>query len=206
MFVNTTMLDDALIKEYASSWIRRRLLPPYNLMMVIALFIIGCLLLRYGIDLSVLHIGFLSLMVAIAVAIITCINLHIMVKTAKDRNRLFPAGKGRQTEFTDENCVVNGNDKEHRLEIPLSSIKDHWESRNYFYVLFPGMVVAALSKSGFSVGSPDQFRDFIVRFPRSRGARAVVSGVGLTVIVIADLILLVQAIQTYRVVGWLLPR
>ena len=93
MFVNTTMLDDALIKEYASSWIRRRLLPPYNLMMVIALFIIGCLLLRYGIDLSVLHIGFLSLMVAIAVAIITCINLHIMVKTAKDRNRLFPAGK-----------------------------------------------------------------------------------------------------------------
>ncbi|MCH3947500.1 MAG: hypothetical protein LKE43_01545 [Olsenella sp.] len=102
--------------------------------------------------------------------------------------------------------MVNGNDKEHRLEIPLASIKDHWESRNYFYVLFPGMVVAALSKTGFTVGSPDQFRNFIGRFPRSRGTRAVVSGVSLTVIAIADLILLAQAIQTYQVVGWLLPR
>lgn len=93
MFVNTTTQDDAFIKEYVLSWTNRRFLPPYSRVMIIALFIIGCLILRYGIDSSMLNIGFLSLMVAIAVAIITCINLHTIVKMAKERNQLFRPGK-----------------------------------------------------------------------------------------------------------------
>lgn len=205
-FVNINKQDDHFIKEYALSWTRRYSLPLYNQIMVIAIFIIGCLLLRFGIDSSVLYIGLFSVFVAVAVAIITCINVRTMVKTTKVRKQVYSAKEEYRTEFTDENCIINGKDKEHIIEIPLSTIKDHWESRNYYYVLFPGMVVAAVSKAGFMVGSSEEFKDFIEKFPKSRGKRVIISGIVLTVVVIADLILLVQAIQTYRAVGWLLPR
>lgn len=205
-FVNTNKQDDNFTREYALSWTRRHSLPLYNQIMIIAIFIIGCLLLRFGIDSSALYIGFFSVILAVAVVVITCINVRTMVKTTKVRNQFYSAKEEYRTEFTDENCIINRNDKEHILEIPLSTIKDHWESRSYYYVLFQGMVVAALSKAGFMVGSSDEFGDFIRKFPKNRGKRVIISGIVLTVVVIADLLVLAQAIQTYRAVGWLLPR
>lgn len=204
-FVNTYRQDDSFIKEFAWSWIRRRSLSLYNQTMIIAIFVIGCLLLRFGIESSVLYTGLISVIVAIAAVVNVCINVRTMVKTTKDRIRFYSTEKEYQTEFTEEKCIVNRNDKEHTLEVPLASIEDHWESRHYYYVLFPGSVVAALSKVGFTVGSSEEFENFIEKFSSRRGKRLIILGIALTVLVIVDLLSLVHAIQTYRAVGWLLP-
>jgi len=109
------------------------------------------------------------------------------------------------TRIQNGKCVIRGREEKESPAFPLSAVIDYYESRNYFYLVFCGMVVLPFSKTGFSQGNSDQFRNMMKGLPKKKNTRAVVTGIILLGVTAAVVVLLIREIQIYRSVGWLLP-
>lgn len=204
-FENSFTADDKFVKEYSNAWMWHRQMPLFIRIELAAVFILGVLMMRFSLSSTDSMLALLCIVVSVMVPVVVVINTRTAVRISRDRNNLLKASGTCHTAIHNDSCVVYGKEGKELQTFPLSAVIDRYESRNYFYLVFSGMLVLPFSKIGFTAGNADQFRARMKGMPKKKNTRVITVAIVLVIVIAAVLFTLIKEIQTYRAVGWLLP-
>ncbi|WP_058270287.1 YcxB family protein [Olsenella massiliensis] len=196
-FRNEYAVDEDAIKEYASSWLRRAYFSAYNRSLCVVLTLLGALSVVCALtSLSgqrhmLLNLGGLDLLLGAALLAMWRIRLREVVKVTQARVKLVHKDdRVARYEFHDDACVITAKDGAKTQTLPLSSIRDRYESERFYFVVFDGAIIVQLSKTGFTLGTFEDFKARIEAYPAKRPLRARVVGLCLTCIAAANIYVL----------------
>lgn len=155
--------------------------------------------LLFNLSVGFIFIGVIDIFSGFIVFLKYYISLKRGIKTYKDRiNLISQTTNMSQIEFYDSECIINSNDDVRKKEIPLSLIEDHYESKNYYFVVFSGKVIISLYKDGFELGTYTDFKKFINNYPKSKNILVIVLGICLSILLLLSLYFL------YEIIKWLM--
>jgi len=204
-FENSFTTGDQFIKEYSNSWMWHRQMPWYIRIELVTLLVLGILMMRFSLSHSDSLYGLCYIVFSVAVPVIIVINARSAIKIYQQRNTILKLTEECHTAIHNDECVVYAKKDKDNPRFPLSAVIDHFESKNYFYLIFTGMLMLPFSKNGFTVGTSDQFRSMMKGLPKKKNTRIIVIGIVLAGVIAAAVFLLIREIQIYKSVGWILP-
>ncbi|OFK24334.1 YcxB family protein [Olsenella sp. HMSC062G07] len=199
-FRNEYAVDEDAIREYASSWLRHAYFSSYSRALCVILTLLGALFvacaLTFPLRQSYMTLGVLDLLLCASMFAMWRIRLKEAVKVTQVRIKLLRKDdRVARYEFHDDACVIAAQDGAKTQTLPLSSIKDRYESERFYFVVFDGAIVVQLSKTGFTSGTFEDFKACIEAYPARRPLRARVVGLCLTCIAAANIYMLFEAFR-----------
>lgn len=191
-FINVTDITDDYFEEFTKAYLMKTRYPVFTRVMLIIGFFLGLVFLVTHYASWYIAIGLISIVLPV-VAGITYMSLKKrMIQVNKDRLKSMNidySGKSEKITITDASIKATAlSGKE--LNLPLKSIKNHFESRNYFILIFDTGSLLCLSKTGFEEGTAQEFATFISTFPKKKPWLGIIIGIGATVIDCIDLYLM----------------
>lgn len=205
-FINQYRVDETYLKEYSTAWLRRSFFNPYSMVISVMLILTGAALAILSV---IFHLE--SAYVLLGVTDVFLVAL-LLIKYNMSRNKMIEVNKARidivfkdvydiQNEFNEEECIANSNYETKTYTIPMSLVKDHYESKNYYFVIFNGEIFVTLCKTGFKAGTFEGFREYIEKYPKQKRFRAFTIGFCLTMLLLMTVRHLYQIGQMCSVLG-----
>ena len=191
-FVNIFEINDEFIKEYASARLNRKIFNIYNKILCVLLIIIGLILIfvpiKYSIGPDIIIIGISDIIVSLMLSISYLINIKKYTNTMKSRIEILGKDiKEVKNEIHDNICITSSNIEDRSHEILLSFLYDHFESNNYYFLIFTGDILVTFKKNGFLVGNFNEFKNFLSKYPKKKSKRALILGICLTLLILINL-------------------
>lgn len=161
-FINIFEINDEFIKEYASARLNRKIFNAYNRILCVLLIIFGLILIifpiKYSIGPDLIFIGISDIIVSLMLLISYVINFKKYTNTMKSRIEILGKNiREVKNEIHDNLCITTNNIKDRSHEILLSFLEDHFESKNYYFLIFTGDILVNFKKNGFIVGNFNEF-------------------------------------------------
>lgn len=203
-FINIFDINDEFIKEYASARLNRKIFNTYNRILCVLLIIIGLILIvvpiKYSIGPDLILIGIFNIIVSLILIISYLINIRKYTNTLKARIEILGKNiKEVKNEIHDNLCITSNNIKDRSHEILLSFLDDHFESKNYYFLIFRGDILVTFKKNGFIVGDNKEFETFLSKYPKKKNTRAIILGVCLTILILINLKYLLDLYKIYLI-------
>lgn len=191
-FVNIFEISDEFIKEYAVAWLNRKIFNLYNRILCVLLIIFGLILIivpiKYSIGLDPIIIGISDIIVSLMLSISYLINIKKYTNTMKSRIEILGKNiREVKNEIHDNLCITTNIIKDRSHEILLSFLDDHFESKNYYFLIFTGDILVTFKKNGFIVGNFNEFKNSLSKYPKKKGKRALILGICLTLLILINL-------------------
>lgn len=191
-FVNIFKIDDAYIREYATCWTRHILYNFYNRILCFCLLIFGFILIfvpiRFSLGFDFVIMGAFDFFIGLILLINYFIYIRKTIKTIKARTMILAKDICEvQNEINGISCIANSNLEDKKHEILLSFIIDHFESKNFYFLIFFGEIVVSFKKNGFILGNFNEFKNFIKVYPKKKKIRPIILGICLTVLILISL-------------------
>lgn len=191
-FVNIFEISDEFIKEYAVTWLNRKIFNLYNRILSVLLIIFGLILIivpiKYSIGPDLIFIGISDIIVSLMLLLSYLINIKKYTNTMKSRIEILGKNiREVKNEIHDNLCITTNNIKDRSHEILLSFLDDHFESKNYYFLIFTGDILVTFKKNGFIVGNFNEFKNFLSKYPKKKGKRALILGICLTLLILINL-------------------
>ena len=203
-FVNIFEINDEFIKEYASARLNRKIFNAYNRILCVLLIIFGLILIiipiKYSIDPNLILIGISDIIVSLILFISYVINIKKYTNTMKARIEILGKNiKEVKNEIHDNLCITTNNIKDRSYEILLSFLDDHFESKNYYFLIFSGDILVTFKKNGFIKGDYIEFEKFLDKYPKKKNTRALILGVCLTLLILINIKYLINLYKYYLI-------
>ena len=178
-FINGYDLDNQSIKEYVDYWLKNSFFNIYNRLMCFIIIILGLILLViswiFNLQVTFMVIGGIDIFSSLLVLIVYKVKLRKIYDTMKTRIKILASDINYiQNEFHGDKCVVNSNLENKKNTIPLSLIKDRYESKNYYIIIFEGQIAVQVSKNGFQLGTFEEFKKYIKKYPKKKKIRPLI--------------------------------
>ncbi|KWZ98910.1 hypothetical protein HMPREF3224_00438 [Anaerococcus hydrogenalis] len=191
-FVNIFEISDEFIKEYAVAWLNRKIFNLYNRILCVLLIIFGLILIivpiKYSIGPDLIFIGISDIIVSLMLSISYLINIKKYTNTMKSRIEILGKNiREVKNEIHDNLRITTNNIKDRSHEILLSFLDDHFESKNYYFLIFTGDILVTFKKNGFIVGNFNEFKNFLSKYPKKKSKRALILGICLTILILINL-------------------
>lgn len=191
-FVNVFEINNEFIKEFATAWLNRKIFNLYNRILCVLLLIFGLILIifpiKYSIGPDLILIGIFNIIVSLILIISYLINIRKYTNTLKSRIEILVKDiKEVKNEIHDNICITTSNIEDRSHEILLSFLDDHFESKNYYFLIFTGNILVTFKKNGFIVGNFNEFKNFLSKYPKKKNSRAFILGICLTILVLLNL-------------------
>ncbi|WP_236785305.1 hypothetical protein [Anaerococcus ihuae] len=203
-FINIFEINDEFIKEYASARLNRKIFNAYNRILCVLLIIFGLILIifpiKYSIGPDLMFIGISDIIVSLILFIGYVINFKKYTSTMKARIEILGKNiKEVKNEIHDNLCITTNNIKDRSYEILLSFLDDHFESKNYYFLIFSGDILVTFKKNGFIKGDYIEFENFLAKYPKKKNTRALILGVCLTLLILINLKYLINLYKYYLI-------
>lgn len=203
-FVNIFEINDEFIKEYASARLNRKIFNLYNKILCVLFIIIGLILIfvpiKYSIGPDLIIIGISDIIVSMILFISYLINIKKYTNTMKARIEILGKNiKEVKNEIHDDLCITSNNIKDRSHEILLSFLDDHFDSKNYYFLIFRGDILVTFKKNGFIKGDYNEFENFLNKYPKKRSIRAIILGVCLTILILINIKFLFDLYKIYLI-------
>ncbi|MDO5027118.1 MAG: hypothetical protein Q4E50_04740 [Tissierellia bacterium] len=197
-FINRHKLDENYFKEFASSFMKASMFNLYNRIVGGAVLVLSILLiivsLRFDLLFENVLLGGIGIVFYLLLVAKYFLGTKRLVKVNQQRKEILFGHKDYvQSEIKDKKCILNSEDMEDRKPIKLSLIRDHYESKNFYFLVFEGRIVVAFAKDGFIKGTFEDFKNYIKTYPRMKSVRSMIFSISLTIIFLSILYYLYQA-------------
>lgn len=175
-FVCDYRLDENVMREYMRAAQHQSVFPRLNLILLIVSVVLSVFVLIFQTDPVQVFFGIFILAAFGIILIRMPLTYRRWLKTMRERLNSSGVAPNDVTRafISDTECVLRSLRRQDVSTLRMDAVKDHYESRDRFFVIFEGNIFLALEKAGFLQGTPDQFRVFLSGYPRRKNRKPII--------------------------------
>lgn len=178
-YTNEYEIKEEALREYSIAWYRHTVFPLYNRMIVTVVFLMGLVLIRIRCDMTGIYLCAIMLLVGILAAVSYFHAMKSGIKATKKQMETAGVQFGQKIIITLHKDIfkVSIPDSQKDKEFSKAELSDHFQSRNYIYLITKDRSVLPFKKDGFSEGTCSQLLSDLKKCPKVHSIRAWVLGI-----------------------------